>query len=151
MTKTLLTSITLFFLFTLTSCSKYFTAPEDRLEGTWKLNNVIREGSWRRETINTGYENGLFNFYNNGSAQYEDNAGRLNGRWNLQRTNHGYYDANGNYREENNLIFSINLADFRNNDYLRLDFDDCWFNGSSRFIAVYYTASYQYRYEFVRY
>lgn len=134
----------------LTGCRKLLEAPEDKLEGRWRLAYVERQRLFNETTIQTGYEGGSFYFYNNGQAEFVDGFGTMRGNWRIRYVSSGYYDADGNYQSDGHQVFTLYLADFQNNQLLSWDFDHSYFNGRNRFTATYSSAGYNYRYVFHR-
>ncbi len=148
MKKNLLLFIALPFLFT--SCTKVLLSSEDKLVGSWILLYAEKQRLFNETTLNTGFENGVFYFYENGEAVYDDGYDLMRGNWQLRRINDGYYDNDGNYRNESRQVFSLHLIDFQTNRVLDWEFDDSWFTNHDRFTARYDSYSYQYRYVFAK-
>jgi hypothetical protein len=139
----------LLFSFLLSSCTK--NLPENRIVGNWRLVDVERKRLFDTDNITTGYEQGLFTFFENGSASYADASGTLNGNWNMRKANTGYYDSDGNWQSDTRTIFIINLHDFVNNRVIDLFFDRIDFRWSGDKLFAYIDgASYTYRYDFRR-
>ena len=132
-------------------CGRWLYNREDRLVGNWKLVNASRLRSFHNKPISTGYEEGMFSFYDNGQARYSEGPLEMEGSWQLRSVSHGGYDINGNHSSNSSTVLSVHLVDFRSNKVLNLDFDDCWLKGRDRFTAEYETFSYYYRYIFERY
>lgn len=134
----------------LPGCSKFIYAPEDQLEGQWRLHRAERSGFLNRRIIDTDYNNGVFTFNGDGTAEYRDGSIFMNGNWNMRKRRNRSYRDNGDVNDKTRISFSLNLYNFAANRVLNLDFDDCYFNGRNRFTAEYETATYRYRYEFRR-
>lgn len=148
MKKNLLLFIAIVLLFS--SCTKVLINSEDRLMGSWVLLYAEKQRLFSETTITTGYEEGVFYFYENGEAVYDDGFDVMRGNWRLRWLNDGYYDNDGNYHSESRQVFSLHLVDFQTNRVLDWDFDDSWFTNRDRFTARYYSYSYQYRYVFAK-
>ena len=118
--------------------------------GTWKLDDVVRRRFLNNSHLHTGYENGLFTFNENGTASYKD-TNTLQGSWSMRREYRSYYDNNGDYRTENNLVLRIFLANFASNRIIDWEFDDTDFKRSSnRLDGFIYTLSSEYQYSLRR-
>ena len=142
----LLSIISLFLI----GCNRWFNR-EDRLIGSWKLAAAEKKRAFNRNPIETGYESGVFSFYDNGQARYTEGSLRMEGNWQLRYISNGAFDTNGNYHTNSRTVLTLNLVNFQSNKVLNLAFDECRFNHRDRFIAEYETLSYQYRYIFERY
>ena len=150
MKRSLLFFLTIPLLFS--GCSRWMYDREDKLIGNWKLVSASKLRSFKNsKVISTGYEDGMFTFYDNGQARYSEGQVEMEGSWQLRSVSHGGYDINGNHSSNSSTVLSVHLVDFRSNKVLNLDFDDCWFKGRNRFTAEYETFSYYYRYIFDRY
>lgn len=134
----------------LLGCNRWFNQ-EDRLLGSWKLAAAEKKRIFNRNPIETGYESGIFSFYDNGQARYTDGSLQMEGSWQLRYISNPAYDINGNYSSNSRTVLTLNLVNFQSNKVLNLAFDECRFNNRDRFIAEYETLSYQYRYIFERY
>ncbi|MFN8251896.1 MAG: hypothetical protein U0V75_08425 [Ferruginibacter sp.] len=132
----------------ISSCKKL--DPEYKMVGTWKLDDVVRRRFLNNSHLHTGYENGLFTFNENGTASYKD-TNTLQGSWSMRREYRSYYDNNGDYRTENNVVLRIFLANFASNRIIDWEFDDTDFKRSSnRLDGFIYTLSSEYQYSFRR-
>lgn len=132
------------------SCTKVVLTDQNRISGRWVLLYAEKQNNYGTSTVYTGFENGLFYFYENGGAEYEDAVGPLRGSWSARRVNDGYYDSHGDYHNGSRQLFDLYLADYQGYPVLDWKFDDSWFSGSNRFIATYDTYNYTYRYVFAR-
>jgi hypothetical protein len=108
---------TLFF-----SCRKNF---EDRIVGTWKLVSSYKQRTFDRDHFITGYEQGIFTFNENGTADYKSSTDTLTGFWSADKhsvttvnASSGQADTKG-YKE-----LRIELVNFTGNQYLFWEFDD---------------------------
>lgn len=130
------------------SCAK--SDPESKIAGTWKLDDVVKRRAFNNKHLTTGYEAGLFTFYENGSATYRDSI-TLSGNWNMFYEDRGYYDVNGNYQYQNNLVLRIKLVNFAANRFIDWEFDETIFKRSNdRMDGFIYSASAAYQYSFRR-
>lgn len=133
----------------LTGCSKW--DPEVKLEGNWKLNDVVKRRFLNNDHLLTGYEQGVFSFFGNGTATYKDTSLNMSGSWNMYYQDRGYYDSNGNWHQQNNLVLRIRLVDFSANRFIDWEFDEIQFKRSSdRLDGFIYSASSSYQYSFRR-
>jgi hypothetical protein len=148
MHKTLLFSLLSIFVFS-SSCSKEWM--EDRLQGSWRLKTAERNSLLNWKTINTGYEDGRFEFLRDGDASYTRNQLSMNGDWWIRRVTDSYNNDNGDQDQKQRMALSIHLVDFTSQRTVNLEFDEMHYRGRNRFIATYESSGYRYRYEFVRY
>jgi hypothetical protein len=132
-------------------CSTWTYPREDRLIGVWKLSGAAKHRIFSNEPIYTGYESGVFYFYNNGQARYTEGSLEMEGSWQLRYISNTSYDIHGNSTSNSRNVFTIHLVNFQSNKVLNLDFDDCRFKNRNQFTAEYETFSYNYRYIFERY
>jgi hypothetical protein len=130
------------------SCAKL--DPENKIVGTWKLDDVVKRKFLNNDHLHTGYESGLFTFSDNGTVTYTDTV-TLSGNWRMHREDRSYYDSDGNYQQRNNLVLRIRLANFVTNRFIDWDFDDIDFKRSSnRLDGFIYSAFSSYQYSFRR-
>ena len=130
------------------SCSKL--NPESKMAGTWKLDDVVKRRFFSNDHLTTGYEAGLFRFEENGNASYTDTV-TMTGNWNMHYEYRTYYDGNGKYHDNNNLVLRIRLVNFVANRFIDWEFDDTQFKRSSdRLDGFIYSASSSYQYSFRR-
>ncbi len=131
-----------------TSCRKM--DPETKITGTWKLDDVVKRKFLNNSHLHTGYEQGKFVFNENGTATYTDTL-TMQGSWRMQREYRNYYDNDGNYRTENNLVLRIFLANYAANRVIDWEFDETLFKRSSdRMDGFIYSYSASYQYSFKR-
>ncbi|PWT95978.1 MAG: hypothetical protein C5B52_16680 [Bacteroidetes bacterium] len=141
----------LFFGVFLTSCTKeVIVAPQSPLIGSWVLTGAEREDSKGWFTYNTGLENGVFYFYENGSAEYVNGNLDLRGSWYTSTVSGGYYDQYGNYLTDLHTSMQVNVSDYYSNSSVNLNFDNITFS-NSRFVATNYDGYGVDRYFFARY
>lgn len=131
----------------LSSCSKNY---EDRLVGQWKLNETYRQRIFDRDHFQTGYENGVFTFNENGTASYTSTSDTLKGYWSADRYSRSSYN-NGDQQTQTYRHLRLNLIDFPRNKFIDWDFDDFSFrNDFDRIKALQFSLSSDIIYEFVR-
>lgn len=130
------------------SCAKL--NPERKILGTWKLDDVVKRKFLNNDHLITGFEPGTFTFSNNGNATYKDTV-TLNGDWDMRYEDRSYYDGNGDYHQNNNLVLRIKLVNFASNRFIDWEFDDTRFKRSSdRLDGFIYTGFASYQYSFRR-
>jgi hypothetical protein len=149
MKRYLLLLLPVSFLFS--GCGGWMRYMEDRVIGSWRLSSAAKHQSFKKDPIYTGYEPGIFYFYDNGQARYSDGGLEMEGSWQLRYISNSGYDINGNSTSNSRTVFTLHLVNFQSNKVLNLDFDDFRFNSRDRFTAEYETFSYYYRYIFERY
>jgi len=126
--KLLYLSSSLLVLITLVSCSKF---REDRITGTWKLTSAYYQGLFDRDYYQTGYEDGVFIFNRDGSAQYLDAADTLNGFWNMD-----YYTVSNGDDSHSYYALEIQLINFTANRAIYFSFDNFNFQNNYRRIRA---------------
>lgn len=137
--------LSLVFLFS--SCKKWL--PENRVVGTWQLVDAEKRRAFCNQSFTTGYETGVFTFYDNGDATYRDAAVTMTGSWNMRDIDGGYSDQDGNWQSQQRTDMLIKLYDFRSNRVLDWYFDYIDFRTSgNRLIGFVNGANYNYRYYF---
>jgi hypothetical protein len=147
MSRTLLITA---FVFTLFSCSKNI---EDRLIGEWKLDVAYKkEILGNRNYFQTGFENGVFRFFESGAANYISSNDTLTGFW---RSDYyfvpSYNSSTGNSGSDRHKYLEIFLINFQANSFLRWNFDEYSFRNNWKCIrAVEYTLGPNRVYEFVK-
>ncbi len=151
--KTILrTSLFAILIFSFSSCVKTYEAPpvvvSDPLAGSWYLYDASESYGNGWYPFNA-HINGVFSFYSNGSAQYDDGYNLMQGDWYTADASEGYYDRYGNYYTNPHTTFSTSLNG-GNGATLDLYFDDIVFSGNSEFTGTYYTGKSIERYIFYR-
>jgi hypothetical protein len=135
-----------------TSCTKTIEIstppPSHSVSGSWYVSNASYLGNNGWYNFDAGLP-GVFTFYNDGAAQYEDNIGTMQGDWYSNIITTSYYDEYGNYQTNSHNDFSVSVSD--NSGYINLAFDDISFAGNNQFIATYYDGKSIQRYTFTRY
>ncbi len=134
------------------SCVKTIEVPQpvaDPLTGSWVLNGAAENYGNGWSSFNAGIS-GVFTFYANGGAQYDDSYSLLQGNWYRYTQSGGYYDEYGNYYTDVHDAFQVQVSNSTGGS-LDLYFDDITFNGSNEFIATYYNGKGIEKYIFDRY
>ena len=135
------------FLFALTSCKKWL--PENRIEGDWTLTEIQKRRALSNETISSGYQEGVFTFYENGTASYSANATQLKGNWQMYRTTRRYRDRDGDTQTDDDRVLVVKLYDFSTNQVIDWYFDRFDFRSSGNALFAFSESpSYTYRYCF---
>ncbi|MBC7651600.1 MAG: hypothetical protein H7101_07620 [Deinococcales bacterium] len=137
--------------FLITSCSKSVGIISNPIVGSWVLSDAAKGNSTGWRPLYTGLENGVFTFYANGSASYDDGFSRYQGNWIIATSTTGYYDYYGNYYTDFHDALQVQLRDFSTNRNINLYFDDVSFNSGNYFTATYYNNFSIERYGFSRY
>jgi hypothetical protein len=148
-----ITSLTILFF---AGCSKdSFKKYEDRIVGTWIIDDVDRQG------IGSGnaslpFREGRFTFEEGGGMVYVNNTGiQYQGSWDIDRrtVNTGCQDTgNGvvNCSQTTNQVLFITAIDFAGQEVRSETFDDIDFKSSNRFKAYVSFGFYRYAYDFRR-
>ncbi len=125
---------------------------EDRLIGNWKLRASYKQRTFDRDHFTTGYESGLFTFFENGAATYTSSTDTLTGYWHADNyTVSNYNSSSGNTDHTPLRHLKIELVNFIRNRFLFWEFDDFNFRNNWRTIrAVEYSLSNERVYEFGR-
>jgi len=135
----------------LSACNKVVVVPgQYPVNGSWVLTDAAQSNGYGWQHFYTGLENGVFNFYNNGVASYDNGQNLLNGSWNITTVVSGYYDQYGNYYNDSHQSFEVHVYDSYSNSSVDLYFDDVVFTGN-QIIATNYNGTYIERYIFGRY
>lgn len=143
----LLLSITFF----ATSCTKVTieTTPAS-LTGSWILTDAAKKDAYGWYNVTTGVEDGVFYFYNNGTAKYVEGNYTLSGSWNLQTSVEGYYDEYGTWYVNAHQSMSIHVANYSGSDVVDMYFDNVKI-GNNSFVGTNYDKNTIGRYRFSRY
>ena len=152
--KTVLSLSTILFIsICFSSCVKSVEVsappPTYSISGTWYVSDASYLGNHGWYSFDPGLP-GIFSFYNDGSAQYSDNDGNMQGDWNTTIVTTGYYDEYGNYQVDSHKDFAVSVSG-SSGSYIDLYFDDISFAGNNQFVATYYDGKSIERYTFVRY
>lgn len=138
-------------LFLTQSCVKTVVGTtQPPVAGSWVLSESSRSSGNGWYYFNTGLENGVFRFYNNGTAEYDDGYNFMRGSWRIRTIRSGYYDQYGNYYNDLHDSFEIHVYDPVTAGSADLLFDDITYTGS-RLIATNYNGYTIARYTFRRY
>jgi hypothetical protein len=151
--KTVLQSLLTFIIcsFLLTSCGKNVGVVADPIVGSWVLTDAAKGNANGWRPLYTGFENGVFTFYANGSASYDDGFIKYQGSWIISSSTTGYYDYYGNYYTDFHDALQVRLREFSTNSSINLYFEDVNFNSGNYFTATYYNNFSIERYGFSRY
>jgi hypothetical protein len=126
MKKLYIFSILSLTMFISNSCSKDFLkAYEDRIEGTWKLEDIDKRGIGGDIDNLPFREGGIFEFQNGGALVFTDvNGDQYSGSWDIERA---YY--------EDNYVRSLHLAvvNFTTQQVRSELFEEIRFTGTNRF------------------
>jgi hypothetical protein len=132
------------------SCSKEIVIPVQPLQGSWVLVQASQNDGHSWQSFYTGLESGVFYFYSDGSAAYDDGHLNLNGSWFSSTSSSGYYDEYGNYYTDLHQTLEVHLQDYYSNSSVNMVFDDIKLYGD-RFVATNYNNGVVERYAFSRY
>ncbi len=133
------------------SCSKSVGINSNPIVGSWVLTDAAKGNANGWRPLFTGLENGVFTFYANGTATYDDGFSLYQGNWAIYSSSTGYYDYNGNYYTDFHDALQVRLRDFSTNSSINLNFDDVNFNSGNYFTATTYNNFSIERYGFSRY
>jgi len=120
------------------------------ITGSWVLTDASQKDAYGWYGVNTGVENGVFTFYNNGQAKYVENGATLNGTWSMSSASNGYYDEYGVYYTNSHQDLSIHVSNYRGDDVVDMYFDNVKVYPNS-FVATNYDNHTIGRYKFSRY
>lgn len=141
----------LFIVLALGSCTKVLVGPGGTpITGSWVLTETSQRTGSGWQYISTGLENGVFDFYNSGAAEYNDGYVTMQGNWSTRYTSGGYYDRYGDYYSGSHTLFEIHLRDRYSGSNVNLYFDEVIISGNTM-IATYYDGRYVSRYVFNRF
>ncbi|MBN9298790.1 MAG: hypothetical protein J0I41_17415 [Filimonas sp.] len=145
---TLVASVIIF----LSSCtrSRYDDGYYNPVVGSWVLTDAAQGGYYGWQSIYTGLENGVFNFYSSGTITYRDARNSMRGDWYMRRVSGGYYDEFGNYYNDIHDELELHLVDSYTGATMDLYFNDVGFT-NNRMVTTYHNNNYVVRYRFARY
>lgn len=149
MKKILRLTILVFLIAALSSCTKTGFDRGSSIAGSWVLTDAARATNYGWQTLNTGLENGVFTFYNDGSITYRDETITMHGNWYISNATGDYFDESGYPRYGAHQSLHVQLSGY-NNSYITLNFENFLYDGNS-FVGTDYYAGYAERYEFRRY
>ena len=117
----------LFSVLLLSSCSKDFLKSYDRrIVGVWKITDINRTG-FGGSTSNLPFQNGEFNFQDDGSLVYTNEAGTIyQGTWNIEKQ---YFN------ETTYQSLHITVVNFTTQEVKGEYYDDIDFTQTDRFKA----------------
>ena len=137
----------------LASCVKTVEVPQppasNPITGSWIITDAVENDGTGWYPFNPGIE-GVFTFYNNGTAEYDDGYSFLQGNWDSYTQTGGYYDQYGNYYTDAHQTFQVK-AGSNGGGSLDLYFDDISFVNTNQFIGTYYNGKGIEKYIFSRY
>jgi hypothetical protein len=134
----------------LSGCAKVVVDVQPTITGSWVLTDAAQKDAYGWYTVNTGVENGIFYFYNNGRARYVENGTTLEGTWSMRSVTTGYYDEFGVYFTNSHQDLSIHVSNYYGDDAIDMYFDNIKLYSNS-FVATNYANNYIGRYRFNRY
>ncbi len=132
------------------ACTKVVVDVQPAITGSWVLTDAAHKDAYGWYAVNTGIENGVFHFYNNGRARYTENGVTLEGTWTIRTITDGYYDEFGVYFTNSHQDLSIHVSSYYGDDAIDMYFDNVKIYGNS-FVATNYANNYIGRYRFSRY
>lgn len=136
--------------FLLSSCVKSVDVVSDPIVGSWVLTDASKGNANGWKPLYTGLEGGVFTFYNNGGAAYDDGYNLYKGSWAITTVSTGYYDYYGNYYTDYHDAMQVSLRS-NTGSTINLYFDDVNFNNNNYFTGTYYRNYSVERYGFRRY
>lgn len=135
------------------SCVKSVEAPQspaaNPLAGSWVITDAAENDGGVWYSFNSGTD-GVFTFFSNGSAEYDNGYSLLQGNWNIYTQTGGYYDEYGNYYTDTHQSFKVQ-ANGNGGGSLDLYFDDISILNHNLFIGTYYNGKGIEKYTFSRY
>ena len=142
MSRILLPGIIILLFF---SCGKRI---EDRLIGEWKLDVAYKKELFGRDYFQTGYEHGVFTFFESSVATYISGQDTLSGYWRSDYWNR--YDASNDETRRVKYL-EVFVANFNRNKIINWRFDEFHFRNSWKCIrAIEYSLGRDRFYEFVK-
>jgi hypothetical protein len=137
------------------SCAKVVDVPSQPvvspLAGSWIISSAEESNGYDWQPISLAYEQGIFDFYDQGSVQYKDASIVLSGTWYTVSSVDSYYDEYGNYYSGAHRGLEMNITDFYSGNSLILSFDYIRFTSANSFVATYFDGKYTQRVNFNRY
>ena len=73
--------------------------------------------------MESGFEDGVFTFYQNGKAEYVIGNNTLSGSWSLSDASDGYFAADGNYYNDDYHKFSIYITNYTGTETIDMTVD----------------------------
>ena len=134
-------------VFILSSCAKKI---QEHIIGEWRLESSYRKELFGRDHFQTGYEDGIFTFYESGAARYIYNHDTLTGYWRSDFYTRWRGDVDEDDSERLKYL-EVYLANFNRNKIIEWRFDNFKFKDSwKRIKAVEFTIGRDRYYEFVQ-
>ena len=132
-----------------TGCSKdIFNNYEDRIEGTWRLDDIDRIGFGNAYL---SFSEGRFTFLEPGKLEYTDRFGGLyHGSWEIRNQVFRGNCDEGDCSDRNVKSLSITAIDFDTRDVKTEHFDEIKFTSTHRFNAYLYLNNTTYVFRFLR-
>ena len=135
-------------VFILSSCAKRI---EEHIIGEWRLDVSYRKELFGRDYFQTGYEDGIFTFFESGTARYIHNQDTLSGYWKSDFYNRWRYDADEDQGSDRLKYLEIYLANFNYNKVINWRFDNFNFKNNWKCIrTVEFSLGRDRYYEFVK-
>lgn len=134
------------------SCTKTVQVPQqdiNPISGTWYISDASANDGYGWYSFDHKLP-GLFTFYNDGAALYEESYVIMHGYWEMNTLSSGYYDASGQYYQGLHNDFHVELSSSENG-YLNMYFNNISFAGNNRFVATYDNGKFVERYTYTRY
>ena len=134
------------------SCIKTVEVPQtpatNPITGSWIITDAAENNGTGWYAFDPGI-NGIFTFYSDGSAEYDDGYSFLQGNWNIYTQTTGYYDEYGNYYTGAHQTFQVQTG---SNSGVSLDLylEDISFVNRNAFIGTYYNGKGIEKYTFSR-
>lgn len=146
MSRTILLLCT--FVFILFSCGKQI---EDHLIGEWKLDAAYKKELFGRDYFQTGYEDGIFTFFESGTATYVSTQDTLSGYWKSDFYTNWRNDSDDDKGPVRLKYLEIYLANFSRNKIINWSFDNFDFKNNWKHLkAVEFSLGRDRYYEFVK-
>jgi hypothetical protein len=126
---------------------------EDRIEGSWRLDDVDRIGFG---SSSLPFTEGRFIFSSGGKLEYTDGSGVVfHGSWDMRRhviRGNCDTDNNGNTQCDDRNVRSLQITaiDFQSQNVRTEHFDEIVFTGTNRFKAYIYLSARTYVFKFRR-
>lgn len=146
-------ALAVIFITSLASCVKTVEVPQspaaNPIAGSWIITDAAEDNGNGWYAFDPGID-GVFTFYLNGAAEYDDGYSFLQGNWDSFTENSGYYDAYGNYYSNTHSTFQV-AAGSHAGGSIDLYFDNISFINRNAFTGTYYNGNGIEKYTFSRY
>jgi hypothetical protein len=73
--------------------------------------------------VESGFEDGVFTFNQNGNAEYTIGNNTLSGSWHLNDATAGYFAGDGNYYDDSHHVFSIYVSNYSGTETIDMTVD----------------------------